>query len=131
MLLIDMMLKASRNLSTKTSREFGSANPKQPKYGKDNSNNRPSESQSKPQENKGNRKMKKDNGKWCDFHKIPGHNTNEYHSKQLLVAEIKDMEPNHDSESDSENTGRRQIIDAEPTVIVATAKNQPKEPANP
>jgi hypothetical protein len=35
------------------------------------------------------------------------------------VAEIKDKEPNPDSESDSENTGKRQIIDADPTAIVA------------
>jgi hypothetical protein len=36
------------------------------------------------------------------------------------VAEIKEKEPNPDSESDSENTGKRQIIDADPTAIVAT-----------
>jgi hypothetical protein len=36
------------------------------------------------------------------------------------VAEIKDKEPNPDSESDYENNGKRQIIDADPTAIVAT-----------
>jgi hypothetical protein len=46
------------------------------------------------------------------------------------VAEIKDKEPNPDSESDSENTGKRQIIDADPTAIVATATIQPKEPTD-
>jgi hypothetical protein len=47
------------------------------------------------------------------------------------VAEIKDKEPNPDSESDSENTGKRQIIDADPTAIVATTTIQPEEPTDP
>jgi hypothetical protein len=47
------------------------------------------------------------------------------------VAEIKYKEPNTDSESDSENTGKRQIIDADPTAIVATAAIQPEEPTDP
>jgi hypothetical protein len=47
------------------------------------------------------------------------------------VAEIKDKEPNPDSESDSENTGKGQIIDADPTAIVATATIQPEEPTDP
>jgi hypothetical protein len=55
----------------------------------------------------------------------------ECRSKQSLVAEIKDKEPNPDSESDSENTGKRQIIDADPTAIVATATIQPEEPTDP
>jgi hypothetical protein len=38
---------------------------------------------------------------------------------------------NPDSESDSENTGKRQIIDADPTAIVATATIQPEEPTDP
>jgi hypothetical protein len=44
------------------------------------------------------------------------------------VAKIKDKEPNPDSEFDFENTDRRQIIDADPTTIVATATIQPEEP---
>ena len=56
---------------------------------------------------------------------------NECHSKQSLVAEIKDKEPNPDSESDSENTGKGQIVDADPTAIVTTATIQPEEPTNP
>jgi hypothetical protein len=44
------------------------------------------------------------------------------------VAEIKDKESNPDSESDYENIGKRQIIDAHPTVIVATTTIQPEEP---
>jgi hypothetical protein len=64
--------------------------------------------------------MKKDIEKWCDFHKIPWKNTNECRSKQSLVVEIKDKELNLDSESDSENTDKRQIINTDPTVVVAT-----------
>jgi hypothetical protein len=77
---------------------------------------------------KGHDKMKKDTRKWCDFHKIPWHNTIECHSKQSLVDEIKDKEPNPDSEYDYENIGKRQIIDTDPTAIVATTTIQPKEP---
>jgi hypothetical protein len=40
--------------------------------------------------------MKKDTEKWWDFHKIPWHNTNECHSKQSLVVELKEIDPNHD-----------------------------------
>jgi hypothetical protein len=41
----------------------------------------------------------------------------------------KGVEP--DSESDSENNGRRQIIDADPTAIVMTTTIQPEEPTDP
>jgi hypothetical protein len=44
------------------------------------------------------------------------------------VAKIKDMKLNPDSESDSENTSKGQIIDADPTPIVATATIQLEEP---
>ena len=47
------------------------------------------------------------------------------------MAEIKGKEPNPDSEYDSENIGKGQIIDADPTIIVATTVIQPKEPAYP
>jgi hypothetical protein len=47
------------------------------------------------------------------------------------VAEIKDKEPNPDSKSDSKNTGKGQIIDVDPTTIVATATIQTEEPTNP
>jgi hypothetical protein len=111
--------------------EFGSANPQQPKYDKDGPNKQSPENQSKTQEKKGHGKTKKDTRKWCEFHKIPWHNTDECHSKQSLVAEIKDKEPNPDSKSDSENNGKGQIIDADPTAIVATATIQPEEPTDP
>ena len=47
------------------------------------------------------------------------------------MAEIKYEEPNPDSESDSENTGKRQIIDVDPTAIVMTTAIQPEEPIDP
>jgi hypothetical protein len=106
------------------------------KHGKGNSNShnegqskegQPQESQSQMQAKKGNEKSKKDTGKWCEFHNIPWHNTDECHSIQSLVAELKDKESNPDLDPDSENNKRRQIIDAEPTATVATATIQPEE----
>ena len=47
------------------------------------------------------------------------------------MAEIKDKESNPDSESDSENTRKGQIIDADTTVIIATATIQREEPTDP
>ena len=47
------------------------------------------------------------------------------------MVEIKDKEPNLDSESDYENNGKRQIIDADPTAIVAIVAIQPEEPIDP
>jgi hypothetical protein len=47
------------------------------------------------------------------------------------VAKIKDNEPNHDSQFDSENTGRRQIIDADPIATVVDTTIQPEEPIYP
>ena len=76
-------------------------------------------------------KTNKDIEKWCDFRKSPWHNTNECHSKNSTMAEIKDKEPNPDSKSDYENTSKRQIIDANPTVIVAAATIQPEKPIDP
>ena len=46
------------------------------------------------------------------------------------MDEIKGKEPNPDLESDYENTGKRQIIDADPTAIVATATIQLEEPTD-
>jgi hypothetical protein len=48
-------------------------------------------------------KTKKGTGKWYDFHKITWHNTDECRSKQSLVDEIKDKEPNPDSENTIED----------------------------
>ena len=115
--------------------EFGSANPQQPKYDKYGLNKQSLENQSKTQEKKGHGKTKKDIEKWCDFHKIPWDNTDECHSKQSLVVELKETEPspnsNFDSKSDSENNGKRHIINADPTAIVVTTTIQPEEPTDP
>jgi hypothetical protein len=111
--------------------EFGSANPQQPKYDKDDPNKQPPENQSKPQENRVHGKMKKDTKKWCDFHKIPWHITNECHSKNSSVAKIKEKYLNPHLKSDSENNGRIQIIDIGPNSIIATATIQTKEAAYP
>jgi hypothetical protein len=48
-----------------------------------------------------------------------------------LVAEIKDKEPNPGPESYSENNGKGQIIDVDPTAIVVTATIQPEVPTDP
>jgi hypothetical protein len=67
----------SRNLS-QYKQSKGNSNPQnkgQRKYGK------PHDIQSKPQAKKDNGKMKKDIGKWCDFHKSPWHNTIYFRSK--------------------------------------------------
>jgi hypothetical protein len=47
------------------------------------------------------------------------------------VAEIKDKELNPDFEFDYENSGKRQIINADPTSIFMTATIQPEEPTDP
>jgi hypothetical protein len=58
-----------------------SANPQKPKYDKEDPNKQSPKNHSKPQEKKGHGKTKKDTIKWCDFHKIPWHNTDECRSK--------------------------------------------------
>jgi hypothetical protein len=47
------------------------------------------------------------------------------------VVEIKEKELNPDSKPNYENNGKGEIIDADPTAIVATATIQPEEPTNP
>jgi hypothetical protein len=53
------------------------------------------------QHKKGNEKMNKDTGKWCEYHKIPWHNIEECHSKQLLVAELKASKSKDDFDYES------------------------------
>ena len=86
--------------------DFIYVNPQQPKYEKENPNKQSPKNQSKTQEKKGHVKTKKDTGKWCDFHKIPWNNTEECHTKQSLVADIKDKDPNPNSGYDYENIGK-------------------------
>jgi hypothetical protein len=59
---------------------------------------------------------------WCDFHKSPWHNTADFLSKKMLVAEVKASELDADSESESEPERGRRIIDAEPGATIATTK---------
>jgi hypothetical protein len=47
------------------------------------------------------------------------------------VVELKEIETNPESNSDSNNNKRRQIIDVEPTATVATATIQPEELGDP
>jgi hypothetical protein len=44
--------------------------------------------------------MKKEMGKWCEYHKIPWHNTKECRSKQSLMVELKDFESKADYDSE-------------------------------
>jgi hypothetical protein len=87
----------------------------------------PQESQSQMQTKKGNNKSKKNIRKWCEFHNNPLHNIDECRSIQSMVVELKDKDPNTDLDPNSKNDKGRQIIDAEPTVIVATTKFQLEE----
>ena len=80
-------VKIEQKFKQRNKLEFGSANPLH-KQGRGNPGpqNRgqrtpPSDNLSKSQAKRGNRKTKKDTGKWCEFHKSPWHNTDECHSK--------------------------------------------------
>jgi hypothetical protein len=75
--------------------------------------------------------MKKDIRKWCDFHKIPWHNSVDCHSKHSLVVELKASKSVVGSHSESEPEKERQIIDMEPSATIATTKIQSDEPDEP
>jgi hypothetical protein len=90
----------SLDLQTPHSRSREKAGPMlqnkgQRKYGHSQDN------QSKPQHKMGNEKLKKDMGKWREYHKIPWHNTEECRSKQSLVVELKYSESKADSDFES------------------------------
>jgi hypothetical protein len=72
--------------------------------------------------------MKKDTGKWCEYHKIPWHNTDECRSKQSLMVELKDSESEVDSDSESNPKVGKRIIDAKPSATITTTKVRPSEP---
>eukprot|EP00253_Pinus_taeda_P014786 PITA_14786 len=113
-------------------RDFGSANPK-PKGRSQGGVTQ--DNPSKLQETNNTTKLKKDTGKWCEFHKSPTHNTSECRAKQSLVAELKASESDECSDSEPEpdkgNGKGKQIIDAEPSATVATTKIQKNEPEDP
>jgi hypothetical protein len=127
---IDQKFKQNRQ-------EFGSKNSSQPKKGKGGPNPHikglikyvhSQENQSKSKHKNGNEKTKKDMGKWCEYHKIHWHNTEEFFSKKSLVVELKASESKADSESKSNIEGGKNIIDVEPSTTCTTTKFQPGEP---
>jgi hypothetical protein len=67
-------------------------------------------------------------GKWCEYHKIPWHNTEECRSKQSLVAKMKAFESEEDYDSKSNPESGKKIIDVEPSATITTTKVQPSEP---
>jgi hypothetical protein len=75
--------------------------------------------------------MKKDMGKWCEYHKSTWHNTDECHSKKSLMVELKASNSRDYSNSESNLEGGKHIIDVEPSDTVATTKFQPSEPEEP
>eukprot|EP00253_Pinus_taeda_P024887 PITA_24887 len=122
-------------------RDFGSVNPKQGKGAPRPQNKGQSQggtsqdNQLKLQAKNNAAKPRKDTRIWCAFHKSSTHNTSECWAKQSLVAELKVSESDACSDSESEpDKGYekwKQIIDADPSTIVATAeiqKNEPKDP---
>jgi hypothetical protein len=70
-------------------------------------------------------------GKWCEYHKIHWHNTEECCSKQSLVVELKASESEAYFESKSNPKGGNHIIDFEPSATVTTTKVQPSKPEEP
>jgi hypothetical protein len=66
--------------------------------------------------------MKKDMGKWCEYHKIPWHNTKECFSKKLLMFKLKDSELQVDSDSESNFEGGKRIINVEPCATIVSTK---------
>jgi hypothetical protein len=108
--------------------KYGKGNPNSQNKGHINKEGQPQESQSKTQEKKGNVKFKKDTRKWCEFHKILWHNTDEYRLKQSLVAKLKEKQSEVDSDFDLDHKKGKQIIDAEPIATITTTTIQPEEP---
>jgi hypothetical protein len=66
-------------------------------------------------------------GKWCEYHKIPWHNTKECRSKKSLMVELKASESKEDSNSESNLESGKRIIDVEPYATIDTTKVQPSE----
>jgi hypothetical protein len=70
-------------------------------------------------------------GKWCEYHKIPWHNIEECRSKNSVMVKLKASDSEADSDSESNPKGGKNIIDVEPSAIVATTKVQPTKPEEP
>jgi hypothetical protein len=66
--------------------------------------------------------MKKDTGKWCDFHKILWNNTNECHLKKSLVVDMQALKSDPGSKFDSKIDKGKHVIDENPSATVATTK---------
>ena len=79
-------------------RDFGSTNQKKGKVARKQQNQGHSQGMAtqekfpKPQAKRKTVKLKKEAGKWCEFHKSPTYNTSECHAKKSMVDEIKDSE---------------------------------------
>jgi len=71
--------------------------------------------------------MRNDTRNWCEYHRIPWHNTEECYSKQSLVAELKASNSEASSDSKSNSEGGKRITDVEPISTVATTRFWPSE----
>jgi hypothetical protein len=121
------VVKIEKKFKQKNKWDFSSAKPSQKNHGKGGpkfqgkgqiKHGQPQDNQSRPPTKKGNRKLKKDIGKWCEFHKIPWHNTDECCSKQSLLAKTKASGSDVDSEYDSKLEKGKWIIDTEPNATI-------------
>ena len=71
--------------------------------------------------------MKKDTGKWCEYHKIPWHKTDECLSMQFFVAKLKASESETNYYFDSNPEGGKRIINVETSATITTTKFWPSE----
>jgi hypothetical protein len=128
---IDMLLNSSRNLSTRTNGRSGL------QIHNNQSMKNTSLTNSLPKTNPSHRKRRV-TGRQRRTPENSVISTKSPGTKLMNVAQnshwwprSKNKEPNPDSESNYEYTSKRQIIDADPTAIVATATIQPEEPTDP